>query len=58
LFPFHFGNSPSDYTSINDSLKVDGNENTRGVVEVIVIQVLYGIVAIEGYFKFELVLSL
>jgi hypothetical protein len=30
----------------------------RGVGEVIVIQVLYGIVAIEGYFKFEHVLSL
>ncbi len=30
----------------------------RGVEEVIVIQVLYGIVAIEGYFKLEHVLSL
>jgi hypothetical protein len=30
----------------------------RGGGEVIVIQVLYGIVAIEGYFKFERVLSL
>jgi hypothetical protein len=30
----------------------------RGVGEVIVIQVLYGIVAIEGYFKFERVLLL
>jgi hypothetical protein len=31
---------------------------TRGVGEVIVIQVLYGIVAIEGYFEFERVHSL
>jgi hypothetical protein len=30
----------------------------EGVGEVIVIQVLYGIVAIEGYFKFEHVLLL
>ncbi len=30
----------------------------RGVKKVIVIQVLYGIVAIEGYFKFERVFSL
>ncbi len=40
-------------------LKLDGNtQKIRGVGEVIVIQVLYGIVAIEGYFKFERVLSL
>jgi hypothetical protein len=31
---------------------------TRGVGEVIVFQVLYAIVAIEGYFKFERVHSL
>ncbi len=30
----------------------------RGVKKVTVIQVLYGIVAIEGYFKFERVFSL
>jgi hypothetical protein len=30
----------------------------KGGGEVIVIQILYGIVAIEGYFKFERVLSL
>jgi hypothetical protein len=30
----------------------------RGVGEVIVIQVLYGIVAMEGYFKLERVLLL
>jgi hypothetical protein len=39
-------------------LKVDGNEKWGGAGKVIVIQVLYGIVAIEGYFKFERVLSL
>ncbi len=36
-------------------LKVDGNEKWGGRE---VIQVLYGIVAIEGYFKFERVVSL
>ncbi len=40
------------------SLKVDGNEKRGESGEVIVIQVLYGIEAIEGYFKFERVLSL
>jgi hypothetical protein len=30
MFPFHFGNSPSDYKLINDSLKVDGNEKNKG----------------------------
>ncbi len=39
-------------------LKVDVNEKIRGVGKVIVIQVLYGIVAIKGYFKFERVLLL
>ncbi len=39
-------------------LKVDGNEKRGGVMKDIVIQVLYGIVAIRGYFKFERVLPL
>ncbi len=39
-------------------LKVDGNEKWGGVGKDIVIQALYGTVAIEGYFKFERVLSL
>jgi hypothetical protein len=39
-------------------LKVDGNEKRRGVRKNTVIQVLYGIVAIEGYLQFECVLSL
>ncbi len=39
-------------------LKVDGNEKRRGVRRDIVIQVLYGIVAIGGHFKFERAVSL
>ncbi len=39
-------------------LKVDGNEKQGGSGGVIVVQVLYAIVAIEGYFKFERVHSL
>jgi hypothetical protein len=40
------------------TLKVDGNEKKRGVGKDIVIQTLYGTVAIGGYFKYERVLSL
>jgi hypothetical protein len=39
-------------------LKVDGNEKKRWVGKDIVPKVLYGIVAIEGYFDFERVLLL
>jgi hypothetical protein len=39
-------------------LKVDGNEKRGGVGKNIVIQVLYDIGAIGGYFKFECVVSL
>jgi hypothetical protein len=39
-------------------LKVDGNEKRGGVGKDLVSQVLYGIVAIWGYFKFERVLLL
>ncbi len=42
-----------------ESLKVDGNEKDVGREgHSTVIQVLYGIVAMGGYFKFELVISL
>jgi hypothetical protein len=39
-------------------LKVDGNEKRGGVMKEAINQILYGIVAIGGYFKFERVLSL
>jgi hypothetical protein len=41
------------------TLKVDGNEKRGGGVrKETVIQILYGIVAIGGYFKFERAVSL
>ncbi len=40
------------------SLKVDGNEKRGGVRKETVIQILYGIVAIGTYFKFEHAISL
>ncbi len=45
------------YAMMLYALKVDGNEKWR-VRKDIVIQVLYGIVAIGGYFKFERVFLL
>jgi hypothetical protein len=39
-------------------LKVDGNEKRGGVRKETVIQILYGIVAIGGYFRFERAVSL
>ncbi len=39
-------------------LKVDGKEKRGGVRKETVTQILYGIVVIGGYYKFERVLSL
>ncbi len=39
-------------------LKVGGNEKRGGVRKETVVQILYGIVAIGGYFKFERAVSL
>jgi hypothetical protein len=41
-----------------NNFKVEGNAKMRGVGKVIVIPILYDIVAIEGCFKFERVLTL
>ncbi len=46
------------YGFVLGPLKVDGNEKRGGSEKGIVIQVLSSIVAIEGYFKFERVVSL
>ncbi len=44
--------------NISSSLKVDGNVKKRGVRKETEIQLLSGIVAIEGYLQFERVVSL